>query len=197
MPATIAVRNWMELQITRVYSRLIGGSFRRYVSSRVHPTTRIDNPQCIILDGVSIGRCCWLYAMTNDTAGTSYQPELSIGQGTQIGDFCHITCATRITIGRDVLITQGVLVTDSAHVYSDPAIPVIRQGLASRPMSIGEGSWLGNHAAVLGCSVGRHCVVGANAVVTRDVPDCCVVAGSPAQIIRRYDAQTREWVALA
>ena len=58
-------------------------------------------------------------------------------------------------------------------------------------MSIGDNSWIGNHAAIIGCSVGRHCVVGANAVVTRDVPDYCVVAGSPARIIKRYDALAR------
>ena len=194
MVRTIAIRNWFELQITRVYSRLIRRSFCGYVASRVHPTARFDNPQCIILDGVSIGRWCWLYAMTSDTAGNSYQPELSIGQGTQIGDFCHITCATRLAIGRNVLVTQGVLITDSTHVYLDPTKPIISQGLSSTPMSIGDGTWLGNHAAIVGSSVGRQCVVGANAVVTSDVPDYCVVAGSPARIIKRYDAETRSWV---
>ena len=89
----ITIRNWLEFQVTRVYSRMIGYGFRRYAASYVHPTTRIDNPQHIVLDGVSIGRWCWLYAMTGDTAGHSYEPELSIGKGTQIGDFCHITCA--------------------------------------------------------------------------------------------------------
>ncbi len=190
----IALRNWLERQIVRVYSRLIRSSFRRCAPSYVHPTTRIDNPQFIILDGVSIGRRCWVYAITDDTAGHSYEPEISIGRGTQIGDYCHITCATKLTIGQNILMTQGVLVTDSVHVYSDPQTPIIKQGLSSTPMSIGDGSWLGNHAAILGCSVGRNCVVGANAVVTRDVPDYCVVAGSPARIIKRYDAQTGEWV---
>jgi len=188
------MRNWLELQTVRVYSRLIGSSFRHYVPSRVHPTTRFDNPQHISLDGVSIGRWCWLYAMTGDTAGNFYEPEISIGKGTQIGDYCHITCATKLTIGQNILITQGVLISDSIHVYSDPITPILSQGLSSTPMSIGDGSWIGNHAAIIGCSVGRQCVVGANAVVTRDVPDYCVVAGAPARIIKRYDAETREWV---
>jgi serine acetyltransferase len=194
MANVIAIRNWLERQTARVYSRLIRSSFRRCTLSGVHPTTRIDNPQYITLDSVSIGRRCWVYAMTGDSAGHSYDPEIRIGKGTQIGDYCHITCATKLIIGQNVLITQGVLITDSVHVYSDPLPPIINQGLSSTPMSIGDGSWIGNHAAILGCSVGRHCVVGANAVVTRDVPDYCVVAGSPARIIKRYDAKTGEWV---
>jgi len=190
----IAIRNWLELQVTRVYSRMIGPSFRHYAPSRVHPTTRFDNPQHIRLAGVSIGRWCWIYAITGDTAGNFYVPELSIGKSTQIGDYCHITCAKRLTIGRDVLMGQGILISDNTHVYSDPTTPIHSQGITSTPMSIGDGSWIGNHAAIIGCSVGRHCVVGANAVVTRDVPDYCIVAGSPARIIKRYDAETREWV---
>jgi acetyltransferase-like isoleucine patch superfamily enzyme len=190
----IAMRNWLERQVTRVYSRLIGSSFCRYTPSYVHPTARIDNSQHIILEGVSIGRWCWIYAMTGDSAGHSYKPEIIIGKGTQIGDYCHITCATKLAIGQSILITQGVLITDSIHVYSDPTTPIINQGLSSTPMSIGDGSWIGNHAAIIGCSIGKHCVVGANAVVTHDVPDYCVVAGSPAKIIKRYDNKTGEWV---
>jgi acetyltransferase-like isoleucine patch superfamily enzyme len=188
------LRDWLELQMTRVYSRLVAHSFRSCARSRVHPTARIDNPKYIALDGVSIGRGVWLYAMTGDSAGRHYQPEISIGNGTSIGSYCHITCATRLAIGHDVLLTQAVLVTDSIHIYADCDRPIISQGLSSSPTSIGDGSWVGNHAAIIGCSVGRHCVVGANAVVTRDVPDFSVVAGAPARIIKRYDAKTGEWV---
>jgi len=190
----IVIRNWLGFQATRVYSRMIGYGFRHYAACYVHPTTRIDNPQHIILDGVSIGRWCWLYAITGDSAGHAYEPELSIGKGTQIGDYCHINCTTRLAIGRDVLMGQGVLISDCNHVYSDPTMPILKQGLSSTPISIGDGSWLANHSAVVGCSVGRQCVVAANAVVTRDVPDYCVVAGAPAKIIKRYDARANTWV---
>lgn len=190
----IALRNWFEWQITRVYSRLIARSFRSYAPSRVHPTARVENPEYIILDGVSIQRGCWLYAITYDSAGHHYEPQMIIGKGTDIGSYCHITCATRLEIGKNVLMGQSVFISDSTHVFCDPDVPVCAQGLASSPISIGEGSWLGNHAAIIGCSVGRNCVVGANAVVTRDVPDFCVVAGAPARIIKRYDPTARAWV---
>jgi acetyltransferase-like isoleucine patch superfamily enzyme len=46
---------------------------------------------------------------------------------------------------------------------------------------------------VIGCTIGRNCVIGANAVVTTDIPDYCVAVGAPAKVIRRWNAQTKEW----
>jgi len=190
----ISIKNWFRKQVTRVHSRLIAGSFKAYHPSRVHPSALIYNPQHISLLGAAVGRGVWLYAIVGDTAGNTYSPELIIGNGCQIGDYCHITCATRLDIGENVLMGQGVFIADSNHVFSDISRPVFTQGLRAKPISIGAGSWLGNHAAVVGCSIGRNCVVGANSVVTRDVPDYCVVAGAPARIIKRYDAQSGEWL---
>jgi acetyltransferase-like isoleucine patch superfamily enzyme len=62
-----------------------------------------------------------------------------------------------------------------------------------RNIRIGEGSWLGEGVAVIGACIGRNCVVGANSVVTKDVPDYCVVAGAPARIIKRYDPASGLW----
>lgn len=60
---------------------------------------------------------------------------------------------------------------------------------------IGDGSWIGCHCAIVGdVHIGRHCVVGANSVVTRNVPDFCVVAGAPARIVKRFDLETGEWM---
>jgi len=190
----IRLRNSFERLVVRVYSRLIRRSFRSCGSVYVHPTCRIDNPEFITLgDGVSVGKHSWIYAMVSDTRGNRYEPEIRIGAGTRIGDFGHFTCATRLEIGSDVLITRNVLVTDSVHEYADPQRPVIGQGLVSRPVRIGEGCWLGNNSVVISCSVGRHCVVGANSVVTRDVPDHCVVAGAPAKVIKRFNAEKANW----
>jgi acetyltransferase-like isoleucine patch superfamily enzyme len=67
--------------------------------------------------------------------------------------------------------------------------PILQKGV----VEIGEGSWLGHNACVIGARIGRHCVVGANAVVTRDVPDFCVLVGAPAIIIKRLDIDTGIW----
>jgi acetyltransferase-like isoleucine patch superfamily enzyme len=120
---------------------------------------------------------------------------LSIGTGTSIGCFCHIYAMQQVEIGADVLMGSGVYIADCTHEYRDVSRPVIAQGArVVAPVSIGDGSWIGQHAAILGARVGRHCVVGANAVVTNDVPDYCVVSGAPARIIKRYDPETQDWI---
>jgi acetyltransferase-like isoleucine patch superfamily enzyme len=88
---------------------------------------------------------------------------------------------------------RHVFVSDSSHRYTDTSVPIIQQGLIVRPTSIGDGSWLGNHSVVIGCSIGKNCVVSANAVVTRDVPDYCVVGGVPARVLKRYDPEGGDW----
>jgi len=123
-------------------------------------------------------------------------PEIIIGDRTLIGRFCHITAAGRIEIGRGVLFGEGVLVADHDHGFDDPEVPPRDQPLSpARPVTIGDACWLGDHAAILaGVNLGKHVVVGANATVTRDVPDYTVVAGNPARPVSRYDPERRKWV---
>jgi acetyltransferase-like isoleucine patch superfamily enzyme len=64
-------------------------------------------------------------------------------------------------------------------------------------VAIGDGSWIGENACIIGASIGRNCVIGANAVVTRDIPDYCVAVGIPAAVIRRFDVTLQKWVAVA
>jgi acetyltransferase-like isoleucine patch superfamily enzyme len=58
---------------------------------------------------------------------------------------------------------------------------------------IGEGSWIGHNACVIGVRVGKHCVIGASAVVLRDLPDYSVAVGAPARVVRRYDVEAKAW----
>ena len=60
-------------------------------------------------------------------------------------------------------------------------------------VEIGEGSWLGENVCVLGAIIGRHCVIGANSVVTKDIPDYSIAVGAPAKVIKRYDFTTNSW----
>lgn len=61
-------------------------------------------------------------------------------------------------------------------------------------LKIGNGSWIGTHVAIIGdVHIGKHCVIGANSVVTKDVPAFCVVAGIPAKVIKRYNSETQQW----
>ena len=66
--------------------------------------------------------------------------------------------------------------------------------MQKKPVIIGEGSWIGENVCIIGASVGKHCVIGANAVVTKDIPDYCVAVGTPAKIIKKYDTKIKKWI---
>lgn len=119
---------------------------------------------------------------------------LTIGDGTYIGRFCHIYATSKIEIGRKVLIADKVYLSDNLHGHSDIDLPVIDQPVQqTNPVLIGDGAWLGENVCVIGASVGKNSVIGANSVVTKDIPDFCVAVGAPASIIKRYNFETNQW----
>lgn len=107
--------------------------------------------------------------------------------GSEIGERCRISIANSLEIGEKVLLSPNVYITDCDHEYRNIKIPVIDQGLVQRGqrVSIGEGSYIGINAVIVGnVKIGKHCVIGANSVVTKDVPDYCVAVGSPTRVIK-------------
>lgn len=134
--------------------------------------------------------------------GTSLYPNLvwggtvRIGKGSEIGERCRISIANSLDFGEKVLLSPNVYITDCDHEYRDINVPVIDQGIVQRGqmVSIGEGSYIGINAVIVGnVKIGKHCVIGANSVVTKDVPDYCVAVGSPAKILKRYNLETQLW----
>jgi acetyltransferase-like isoleucine patch superfamily enzyme len=119
---------------------------------------------------------------------------LVIGDGCKLGRFNHIYATGHVELGPKVLTANGVYISDNLHGYDDPATAVMDQPLVQKPPTrIGEGSWIGHNACIVGATLGRQCVVGANAVVTRDAPDYSVIVGVPGIVIRRYDLESRKW----
>lgn len=122
------------------------------------------------------------------------QPDLPhdvivIGERCLIGRGSSIVAHRRIEIGDDVWTGHNVHITDMNHGYEDVDQPISQQFMDEQPVSIGAGSWIGHGAIVLpGVRVGVHCVIGANAVVTRDIPDFSVAVGAPARVARTIDS---------
>ncbi len=135
--------------------------------------------------------------------GTMFGPEVTLSAGMvpgqqmvsdtviTVGDRClfgkgsGIVGHLEIVIGDDVWTGHHVYITDQNHGYADLDLPISRQVMPERPVSIGSGSWLGHGTVVLpGAKIGRHVVVGANSVVTGELPDNCVAAGTPARVIK-------------
>lgn len=110
-----------------------------------------------------------------------------IGKGSEIGERCRISIANSLEIGEKVLLSPNVYITDCDHEYRNVEVPVIDQGIVQKgqKVSIGEGSYIGINAVIVGnVNIGKHCVIGANSVVTKDVPDYCVAVGCPARVIK-------------
>lgn len=155
--------------------------------------SRLEAPQILTnLRLVSIGKrvCIWKGARIEAFGAESEAgPRLEIGDDTVIHLNFHCGAAESVKIGRDVMIAGRVYISDHDHVFDDPDRPARwTDGLVTKPVVIGDGAWLGEGCVILkGVTVGRRAVIGANAVVTRDVPPFAIVGGIPARVIRTID----------
>ncbi len=119
-----------------------------------------------------------------------YTPSITIGNGVSIGEDAHITCINKIVIGNNVLMGKKILITDNAHGSSERSM--LDMAPAKRPLHskgavvIEDNVWIGEKASIMpGVHIGKSAIIGANAVVTKDVPAYTVVVGNPAKIIKR------------
>lgn len=106
-----------------------------------------------------------------------------IGTHTRIG--LHNTIIGPVHIGNQVNIAQGVVVSGLNHNYENTAYSIIEQGVSTSLIIIEDDVWIGANAVITaGIKIGKHCVIGAGSIVTKDIPECSVVAGNPATIIK-------------
>jgi acyl-CoA synthetase (AMP-forming)/AMP-acid ligase II/acetyltransferase-like isoleucine patch superfamily enzyme/acyl carrier protein len=114
-------------------------------------------------------------------------PRLIIGDGTTVGDFFFFNVARRVEIGKHVMMSDRVFITDNNHLTDHPDLPISLQGNdMGRPVIIEDHCWIGINAVILpGVRIGRHSVVSSSSVVGCDVPPFVVVAGNPARIVRK------------
>lgn len=124
---------------------------------------------------------------------------IKIGARSDIGSRNRISGT--VTIEDAVLVGPDNYISSVDHDYSDISRPILDCGgrcgrkNGHSEVLIGEGSWIGTHCAIIGdVHIGKHCVVGANSVVTKDVPDYCVVCGAPAKVVKRYDFDLGKWL---
>lgn len=86
-------------------------------------------------------------------------------------------------------------ITDIHHPYDDINLPIEHQDIIVRPVIIGDDCKIYNNAVILpGVTIGKHCTIGANTVVNKNIPDYSVAAGCPVRIIKHYDFEIKQWV---
>jgi acetyltransferase-like isoleucine patch superfamily enzyme len=145
--------------------------------NRIGGGCAIDRPWTIVSEErVQIERGVYLKTVS-DTA------RITLGEHAFIGFGTELDIALELNVGRHALIAPGCFITD--HVHGQRAgTRIDDQGTDARTVVIGDDAWLGAHAVVLpGVRIGEGAIVGAGAVVTRDVPAGAIVAGVPARII--------------
>jgi acetyltransferase-like isoleucine patch superfamily enzyme len=124
-----------------------------------------------------------------------HEGEVSIGAKSVLGQECTISAYQHVSIGRECIIADRVMMIDFDHGMVEVERPIREQGIYKRNVDVGHNVWIGYGASLLrGVSVGDNSVIGTSAVVTCDVPDNAVVAGIPARVIRMRGApRTFRW----
>ncbi len=174
-----------------------GRRFGRFGAGSIicFPTNTIFNERYIhIGEGTMLGPNITLSAGMMPGQECISDPVVRIGDRCLIGKGSGIVGHFSIEIGNDVWTGHHVYVTDQNHGYQDVSVPISRQTMPERPVSIGDGSWIGHGSVILpGSTIGKHVTIGANSVVTGTIPDFSVAVGNPARVIKRY-VEGEGWV---
>lgn len=170
------------------YRLFWGHSFGSFGKGSVIVSPRIFNPKYIY-----IGKNC----LINDKvwlASSGNGSKLIIGNRVRIGRFSEIFAIQSITIEEGVEMAENTYISDNTHSFDDVNIPIRDQEVIPlNNVVVGSGTWIGRNACIMGCKIGRNCVIGAFSFVKKDIPDYCVVVGNPARIVKRYNPQSGQW----
>ncbi len=133
-----------------------------------------------------VGRWAWIGHASKIRV---HEGEVSIGAKTVIGQECTISAYRRVSIGRECIIADRVMLIDFDHGVTEVERPIRAQGIYKRDVRVGHNVWIGYGACILrGVSVGDNSIIGTSSVVTKPVPENAVVAGVPARVIRMRQA---------
>lgn len=118
--------------------------------------------------------------------------DVIIGDRTKIG--LSNTIIGPVTIGNDIRLAQNITLSGLNHNYEDISVPIHVQGVSTSPIVIEDNSWLGaNVVVVAGVTIGKHSIVAAGSIVTKNIPPYSVAVGNPARVLKQYNHQTKIW----
>jgi acetyltransferase-like isoleucine patch superfamily enzyme len=127
------------------------------------------------------------FATVNNGVG-----DVRIGNRTRIGISCVVIGP--VTIGDDVMLAQNIVLSGLNHPYEDVTMPISKQKVTTKEIKVDDEVWIGSNAVITaGVTIGKHSVVAAGSVVTKDVPAYSIAVGNPARIIKRYNFETKSW----
>lgn len=148
--------------------------------------------------GLTTGVGCRIEAYQKEN---SNEKVIHIGKNVQINDYVHITAMNKVVIGDNVLMASKIYISDCSHGFyeggdndSNPdQIPMDRKYKVGEVI-IGDNVWLGEFVSVLpDVIIGKGSIIGANSVVTKNIPAYSIAIGSPARVIKKYNFSTQRW----
>ena len=172
---------------------------------------RFNNPDRITIgDDVSFGPGTFLSATTHyptvrmrrpgdDRPAQTFDPKITIGNRVSATADLQLAAVKEIVIEEDVMFASNIHINDSFHGYKDVNQPFKYQPLMKiAPICIKRGCWIGQNTVISsGVTIGELSIIGANMVVTRDIPARCIAIGSPAKIIKKWNEKDQRWVDVA
>lgn len=185
----------------RKLSFLFNRIFTRFLFKKCGKKLKLEKsyfltPESIeIYDNVLICKGARIEGVKN-YEGVKFSPKIIIEDNVSIQQNVHLTCANLVHIKKNTAIAANVSITDIIHPFEDITLPIEKQKIRYKQVTIGEGCKIYNNAVILpGVNLGRHCVIGANSVVLEGLyPDFCILVGVPAKIIKKYCFITNQWV---
>lgn len=168
--------------------------FRHFHYSATIKHGLLLTPRYISIDkNVYIEKNCRIEGVSSYN-NVTFSPSIVFEENVSVQQNLHLTCASQIVIGKNTAIAANVTISDIHHPYDDINIPIEQQNILVKPVVIGPDCKIYNNAVILpGVHIGKHCTIGANSVVTHDIPDYSVAVGSPARVIKRYNFETKQW----
>lgn len=165
---------WLRLRFRRAHFGA-RNDIRAGFKLRLAPGAQFQTGEACVLDTDTTIEC----------SGT-----LTIGARVILGHHCTLGCKDRIEIGDDCLLAEMVSIRDHDHNFARTDIPIREQGATCAPVKIGRDVWLGAKVTVVrGVTIGDGAIIGANAVVTRDVPAMAIAVGIPARVVKMRDGE--------
>ncbi|NUN09279.1 MAG: acyltransferase [Ignavibacteriaceae bacterium] len=152
----------------------------------IRPRTRID---ILPFNKCSIGSDSTIedFSTVNNGVG-----DIRIGERTRIG-MGNVVIGP-VTIGSDVMFAQNIVLSGLNHGFEDISMPPSIQKVSTAEIVVEDEVWIGANAVITaGVRIGKHSVIGAASVVTKNVPPYSVAVGNPAKIIKQYNSETSKW----
>jgi acetyltransferase-like isoleucine patch superfamily enzyme len=190
-----SIKNWVHWSILipkqtrpRLWIKWFVNPFyhKKGKGARIRPRTRMDVVPWNKFE-LGIDSTIEDFSAINNGVG-----DVIIGDRTKIG--LSNTIIGPVTIGNDIRLAQNITLSGLNHNYEDISLPIHEQGVSTSPIIIEDETWIGaNVVVVAGVTIGKHSIVAAGSIVTKNIPPYSVAVGNPARVIKTYNPESKIW----